>query len=87
VDRGGADGLRPAGGVAAATLRRGTADRKTASRVREAALAEVEGATIERLETDADGHAAYEAHIVKADGSRATVYVDEEFEVVSVDSR
>lgn len=59
----------------------------TATKVREAALAEVDGATIERVETDADGHAAYEAHIVKADGSRATVYVNEDFEVVSVDSR
>ena len=28
------------------------------------------GATIVRIETDADGHAAYEAHMVKADGRR-----------------
>jgi uncharacterized membrane protein YkoI len=58
----------------------------TAAQVRKAALAKVSGATIERVETDADGNAAYEAHIVKSDGSRATVYVNKSFEVVSVES-
>jgi uncharacterized membrane protein YkoI len=53
-----------------------------AAKVRAAALAEFPGATIERLETDADGNAAYEAHMQKADGSRVTVYVNREFEVV-----
>ena len=59
---------------------------ETASKVRDAALAEVAGATIERLETDGDGHALYEAHVVKSDGTRATVYVDASFDVVSVES-
>ena len=58
----------------------------TAAQVRKAALAKVSGATIERIETDADGNAAYEAHIVKSDGTRATVYVNKSFEVVSVES-
>jgi hypothetical protein len=58
----------------------------TAAQVRKAALAKVSGATIERIETDADGNAAYEAHIVKRDGTRATVYVNKSFEVVSVES-
>jgi uncharacterized membrane protein YkoI len=58
----------------------------TAAQVREAALAKVSGATIERIETDADGNAAYEAHMVKSDGTRVTVYVNESFEVVSVES-
>jgi uncharacterized membrane protein YkoI len=58
----------------------------TAARVREAALAKVSGGTIERVETDADGHAAYEAHMVRSDGSRATVYVDKSFNVVSVEN-
>jgi hypothetical protein len=57
----------------------------TATRVQDAALAEVDGGTIERVETDADGNAAYEAHMVAPDGSRVTVYVDEQFNVVSVD--
>jgi uncharacterized membrane protein YkoI len=57
-----------------------------ASKVRAAALARVEGGTIDRVETDADGHAAYEAHMTKADGSRVTVYVNAQFEVVSVES-
>jgi hypothetical protein len=30
---------------------------------------------IARVETDADGHAAYEAHMVEADGTPVTVYV------------
>jgi hypothetical protein len=58
----------------------------TAARVREAALAKVSGGTIERVETDADGHAAYEAHMVRSDGSRVTVYVDKSFNVVDVEN-
>src|SRR6185436_15862045 len=57
------------------------------AKVKAAALAEVPNATIVRVETDADGHAAYEAHILKADGKPATVYVDKQFDVVSVESR
>jgi uncharacterized membrane protein YkoI len=58
-----------------------------AEKVTAAAKAELPGATIERVETDADGHAKYEAHVQKADGSQATVYVNDNFEVVSVESR
>jgi len=60
---------------------------ETAAKVRQIALARVSGATIVRVETDADGHAAYEAHMVKADGTPVTVYVDKQFNVVSVESR
>ena len=56
------------------------------AQVRKAALAEVNGGTIERVETDADRNAAYEAHMVKSDGSRVTVYVNKSFDVVSVSS-
>jgi hypothetical protein len=58
----------------------------TAAKVREAALAKVSGGTIDRVETDADGHAAYEAHMTRSDGSRVTVYVNKAFEVVGVES-
>jgi uncharacterized membrane protein YkoI len=58
----------------------------TAAKVKEAALGEVDGATVDRLETDAEGNAAYEAHVTKADGSRATVYVDKSFNVVDVET-
>jgi uncharacterized membrane protein YkoI len=58
----------------------------TATRVREAALARVSGGTIERVETDADRHTAYEAHMTDANGNRVTVYVNAQFEVVSVES-
>jgi hypothetical protein len=57
----------------------------TASKVTAAAKAKVPGATIERVETDADGHAAYEAHMIKSDGSRITVYVNKQFEVVGTE--
>ena len=58
----------------------------TAAKVRELALATVPGATIVRVETDADGNAAYEAHMVRSDGSPVTVYVSKQLEVVSVQS-
>ena len=43
------------------------------------------GATIVRVETDADGHATYEAHMTKADGTPVTVYVDSNFQYVSTE--
>jgi uncharacterized membrane protein YkoI len=58
----------------------------TAARVKEAALAKTGGGTVERVETDAEGHAAYEAHVRKSDGTRVTVYVDKQFEVVSTET-
>jgi len=58
----------------------------TAAQVRKAALGEVSGGTVERVETDGDGNAAYEAHMVRSDGTRVTVYVDKSFDVVSVKS-
>ena len=58
-----------------------------ASKVTAAALAKVPGGTIVRVETDADGNAAYEAHMTKSDGTRVTVYVDKSYNVVSVESR
>src|SRR3954467_13868434 len=54
----------------------------TESKVRAAALAQLPDGSIVRVETDADGNAAYEAHMTKADGSPVTVYVDKSFSVV-----
>ena len=60
----------------------------TLAQVKAAAVARVgSDATVVRVETDADGHAAYEAHMVKADGTPVTVYVDKSFSIVSVESR
>ena len=59
----------------------------TASKVEAAAKAKVPGGTIVRVETDADGHAKYEAHMTDADGTPVTVYVGEDFAVVSVERR
>jgi hypothetical protein len=58
-----------------------------ADKVTAAAEAEVPGGTIVRVETDADGNAKYEAHMTKSDGTPVTVYVNADFEVVSVESR
>jgi ABC-type transport system substrate-binding protein len=57
----------------------------TATKVKDAALAAVPGATIERVENDAEG-ATYEAHIVKSDGSQATVKLDGSFRVTGVEA-
>ncbi len=57
-----------------------------AAKAKAAALAKLPGATIVRVETDADGD-AYEAHVTKADGSPATVKFDKSFNVTSVESR
>ena len=57
----------------------------TAAKVTDAALAANPGATIQRVENDAEG-ATYEAHIVKADGTRATVFLDASFNVTSTET-
>jgi hypothetical protein len=62
-----------------------TGDIKAA--VEKVARAQVPNGTIVRAETDADGNAAYEVHMTKADGTPVTVYVDKQFQLVSVDSR
>lgn len=54
--------------------------------VQAAAVAKVGAdATVVRVETDADGHAPYEVHMVNSDGTAVTVYVDESYQVVSVE--
>jgi hypothetical protein len=58
----------------------------TASKVKAAALAKLPGATIERVETDADHGSPYEAHVVKADGTEAEVLVDSSFQVTAVNA-
>ena len=63
----------------------------TLDQVKAVALAKVgSDATIVRIETDSDaslaGHAAYEAHVVKADGTAVTVYVDKSFNYVSTET-
>jgi ABC-type transport system substrate-binding protein len=55
----------------------------TASKVRAAALAKVSG-TVERVETNVDSSAPYEAHIRKADGSEVEVQVSRDFTVAAV---
>ncbi len=57
----------------------------TASSVQAAVSAAYPDATIERLETDAEG-AAYEAHVTLADGSRATIKLDAAFTVTATET-
>jgi hypothetical protein len=77
-------GQRPWGGQRSdETLLTGDA----ASKVTAAAKARVSGGTVVRVETDADGNAAYEAHMTDANGSPVTVYVNKSFDVVSVERR
>jgi hypothetical protein len=57
----------------------------TAAKVTAAANAAVPGATVQRVENDAEG-SPYEAHMVKSDGTHVTVKVDSSFKVTSVDT-
>ena len=58
-----------------------------AAKITAAAKARISGGTVIRVETDADGHAKYEAHMTDANGQPVTVYVDADFDVVSVERR
>jgi flavin-binding protein dodecin len=55
----------------------------TKTSVEAAAKAAVPGATIERVESDAEG-ATYEAHMTKAAGSHVTVKLDASFKVTGI---
>lgn len=54
-----------------------------ATKVRAAALAKVSG-TVERVETNVDDSAPYEAHIVKSDGTHVIVEVNRDYTVHAV---
>ena len=56
------------------------------AKVTAAAKAKVPGGIVVRVETDADGHATYEAHMLDASGNPITVYVNSSYEVVSTGS-
>ncbi|MFH5879035.1 hypothetical protein [Arthrobacter sp. NA-172] len=57
----------------------------TAAKVKAAVMAANPGATIQRMENDAEG-AVYEAHIVKSDGTQATVKLDASFKVTGTET-
>jgi len=56
-----------------------------AAKVRAAALAKVPG-TVERVETNVDSSAPYEAHIRKADGTEVEVQVNSDYTVAAVNT-
>jgi uncharacterized membrane protein YkoI len=60
--------------------------RRRREKVTAAAQAKVTGGKVVRAETDADGNAMYEVHMTNADGAPVTVYVDKDFNVVSVET-
>jgi uncharacterized membrane protein YkoI len=57
----------------------------TAAKVKAAALAKVPG-TVERVETNVDSSAPYEAHIKKADGTEVEVQVSSDYSVAAVNT-
>src|SRR3954454_2602912 len=77
---GGGGGPHSADGITETVL---TGDEAT--KVEAAVTAANAGATIDRMETDADGD-TYEAHITLADGSHATVKLDASFNITSTDT-
>jgi hypothetical protein len=54
-----------------------------AAKVKAAALAKVSG-TVERVETNVDGDAPYEAHITKSDGTEVEVQVNKDYSIAAV---
>ena len=56
-----------------------------AAKVQAAALAKVSG-TVERVETNVDSSAPYEAHIRKADGTSVEVQVNKDYSVAAVNT-
>jgi uncharacterized membrane protein YkoI len=57
----------------------------TEAKVKAAALDKVSG-TVERVETNVDGSAPYEAHIRKSDGTEVEVQVSKDFTVAAVNT-
>jgi uncharacterized membrane protein YkoI len=57
----------------------------TAAKVKAAALANVPG-TVERVETNVDSSAPYEAHIQKSDGTEVEVQVNSDYSVAAVNA-
>ena len=55
------------------------------AKVRAAALAKVSG-TVERVETNVDSSAPYEAHIRKSDGAEVEVQVNKDYSVAAVNT-
>jgi uncharacterized membrane protein YkoI len=55
------------------------------SKVKAAALAKVPG-TVERVETNVDSSAPYEAHVKKADGTEVEVQVNSDYSVAAVNA-
>ena len=76
------DGPERASAVRPPAERRDRSSPETRLRRSRAAQAKVPGGTIIRVETDADGHAKYEAHMTDARGNPVTVYVNDAFAVV-----
>ena len=56
-----------------------------AAKVKAAALAKVSG-TVERVETNVDSSAPYEAHIKKSDGTEVEVQVNKDYTVAAVNT-
>jgi hypothetical protein len=78
------DDQRPAGPHAVGDCTEKSLSSDDEAKVKAAVEKEVPGATIDRIETECDGNGVYEAHLRKSDGTPATAYLNESFEVTSV---
>jgi hypothetical protein len=79
-----ADAGRPAGPHAVGDCTEKSLSSDDEAKVKAAVEEKVPGATIERIETECDGNGVYEAHLRKSDGTPATAYLNDNFEVTSV---
>jgi hypothetical protein len=83
----------PAAGQPSASQGRHTANGKTetaltgdvAAKVKAAALAKVAG-TVDRVETNVDSSAPFEAHITRSDGTQVEVQVSSDYTVAAVNT-
>ncbi len=78
------DDQRPAGPHAVGDCTEEPLSDEDEAKVRAAVEEEVPGATIDRIETECDGQGVYEAHLTRSDGTRATAFLNGDFEVTSV---
>ena len=79
------DGVAPVGPRTANGITEEPLTGDTAASVEAAVTAAYPDATIDRMETDADG-GTYEAHLTLADGSHLTVTLDESFAISGTDT-
>jgi hypothetical protein len=80
------DPTKPGGHVGANGRTEQPLSASDAAKVKAAALKKVPGGAVERVETDVDHGAPFEAHVRKSDGTELEVLVNDRFEVTAVNT-